>query len=362
MRRVCFLLSTRGFAYGGLETVADQLAAGLARRGYGVSFVAGGRTRGDLPPLGHTLRVPVLAHTSPAARVIARVLRVPPLHVQSAAFVAACLADPKARRALLSCDLCVTFLEGESALVSRLLKRRSVAYLAGALDLRWARADRSWLRVATSQTTADLYARHGLRCDGVVTPGISRDLLTGPPAASPGGTRLIYVGRLEPNKRVDWLLDVVQALPVPSLSLHVIGDGPLRPQLEAAVARRHLPVTFHSSLPPNQVATQLRQADVFVFPSAYESFGTAALEGLAVGLPVVASDLPALREATGGHADLLAPDDLAGWVEVIQRLLADPSGRAARAEAGRAWAAGFTWDQVVDRFETLLGSARPAGS
>lgn len=359
--RACFLLSTRGFAYGGLETVADHLAAGLEQRGVGVSFVAGvapGRpARPDLPPVGRVVRVPVVASTSGLARLAGRLTGLPALHAQSASFVAACLAHPAARRAVLTADLMVTLLEGESVLVSRLLGRsgrRTVAYLAGAIDLRWARADRSWLRIATSHTLAAVYREHGLRCDGVVTPGISADLLRGAPARSPGGIRLVYVGRLEPNKRVDWLLEVLPR--VPEATLRLIGDGPARGAIWSAAAARGLTerVEVVGPLPPVGVIAELRQADVFVFPSAYESFGTAALEALAVGLPVVATDLPALREATGGHADLVPADDLGAWVAAVARLLDDPALRAERAEAGRAWAAGFTWERVVDTFWAML--------
>jgi glycosyltransferase involved in cell wall biosynthesis len=250
----------------------------------------------------------------------------------------------------------VTFLEAESVLLSRLFARRgggSVAYLAGAIDLRWARRDRSTRRVATSQVIAERYRQHGLRCDDVVTPGVAAGLLDGPPPRSPSGglRRLLYVGRLEPNKRVEWLLRVLRELP--DASLRLIGDGPSRPAIERladdfALAHR---VAVLGPLPRQSVVAEMREADVFVFPSAYESFGATALEALAVGLPVVATDLPALREATGAQAALVLPDDLSAWISTIRRLLDDGPYRRTVAEAGRAWAAQFTWDRIVDRFE-----------
>jgi glycosyltransferase involved in cell wall biosynthesis len=364
--RVCFVLSTRGFLRGGLETIADHLAAGLVGRGYAVSFVQGtalGRRRRPDRPAGRVIDVPVVAHDSRLARIAGRMLRLPPLHVQSLSFIAACLANPSARRALLRAELGVTFLEAEAALVSRLAPA-SIAYLAGAIHLGWARADRSTRRLATSHTVAELYRLHGLACDGVLTPGVPSDLLAGPPAGSSTGARLLYVGRLEPNKRVDWLLGVVQALLPgwPGLSLRLVGDGPARAALardvHAAGLQGH--VSFAGALVREQVNAELRQADVFVFPSAYESFGTVALEALAAGLPVVASDLPAVREATGGHASLVPLDDLHAWVEAIRPLLSDPGLRATRAEAGRRWAARCTWDHVVDRFEAFVRAAAQA--
>ena len=244
-----------------------------------------------------------------------------------------------------------------------------------AIPSSWARADQSTCRIATSQWVADRYRQHGLRCDGVVTPGISSDLLDGPAAASPPDAppRFLYVGRLEPNKRVEWLLHVLARLnntgPVDARpddtchfeagldltlpTLRLIGDGPSRASCsmlarELGLASR---VELLGAVPPDGVTAELRQADVFVFPSAYESFGIAALEALAVGLPVVASDLDALREATGGHAVLVPVDDLSAWCDALRRLLSDPAFRETQSAAGRAWAAQFTWDRVVDRFE-----------
>jgi glycosyltransferase involved in cell wall biosynthesis len=361
MPRVCFLLSTRGSVHGGLETIADHLAAGLAKRGYPVVFVVGraiARPRRQDLPACRTLQVPVVAHNSPLARALGRVLRLPPLHVQSISFLLACLASREARRALLTAQVSVTFLEGESLLVSRLRRRASISYLAGAIDLRWARADRSTRRLATSELIAGLYRRHGLACDGVLTPGVPSGLLEGPPAGSTTGQQLLYVGRLEPNKRVEWLLPLVaRLLPrYPQLTLRLVGEGPVRASLEHAISTAGLQqhVVLFGALAPEQVHAELRQADVFVFPSAYESFGTAALEALAAGLPVVASDLPALREATGGRASLVALDDLEAWQTAIADLLSDPGSRAERADAGRRWAADFTWDRIVDQFERVV--------
>jgi glycosyltransferase involved in cell wall biosynthesis len=360
MPRVCFLLSTRGFVHGGLETIADHLAAGLVQRGYPVAFVrgtaVGRRRRPDLPP-GRVIDVPVLPHDAAAARALGRVLRLPPLHAQSLSFVLSCLVSRSARRALVAADVGVTFLEGEAALVSRLVPA-SISYLAGAIDLRWARADRSTRRLATSRVVAELYRRHALACDGVLTPGVEADLLDAPPARSSMGCRLLYVGRLERNKRIDFLLRVLQrVLPeFPALSLRLVGEGPWRRGLEYAVQTAGLQahVSFAGALTREQVNAELRQADVFVFPSAYESFGTAALEALAAGLPVVASDLPALREATGGQASLVAPDDLDAWQRAIASLLIDADLRAERVEAGRRWATRFTWDHILDQFERVL--------
>ena len=373
--QVGFLLSTRGYAFGGLETTADHLAAGLAARGHAVTFLAGrapGRPpRRDVPRGIRPIYLPLVPLSSPLLRASARALHQSPLNLQSLSFFLNFLGRREARRELARADVVVTFLEGEAVLFSRYLARRgigSVYYFAGGLDPRWAYRDRSTVRVATSQTLADHCLRHhNYPSQGVVTPGIDRDLLIGPLAADRSGepSRLLSVGRLEPNKRLDRLLPLVAGLTAdfPSVTLRIVGEGPARPSLERAIRDCSLSdrVILVGALAPAQVYDELRQADLFLFPSASETFGLAALEALAAGVPVIASDLPALREATGGHADLLPPDDPITWQNTIRRLLTDRALRRTKGQAGHQWAAQATWDRVVERFETFLYQAADDG-
>jgi glycosyltransferase involved in cell wall biosynthesis len=372
---ITFVLSTRGNVYGGVETIADRLAAGLAARGHAVTLIAGavpGRLRRRDWPAGVTpLAVPVMPWTSPLLRAAARLARTSPLNLQSLVFYRACRAHPAAGRALASSTVVVTLLEGEAVLFSRWAARRgigSVYYFTGGIDPAWARRERSTRRVAISQTVADhAAAAHGYFCHGVVAPGIDARLLAGPPAPGHNGppARLLYIGRLERRaKRVDRLVPFFAALApeFPELRLHLAGDGSARGALERSCADAGLVarVRFCGALDPAGVEAELRQADLLVLPSDYESFGIVALEAQAAGAPVLASDLPALREATGGHALFVAPDDAAGWVAAARGLLRDSARRRALSEAGRAWAAGCTWERVVERFEGFVVEARQA--
>jgi glycosyltransferase involved in cell wall biosynthesis len=69
----------------------------------------------------------------------------------------------------------------------------------------------------------------------------------------------------------------------------------------------------------------LRSIDVFVMPSRWEGLPNALLEAIACGIPVVATDVPGMAEAAGGHALLVPPDQPAALAEAVCRALASPS-------------------------------------
>ncbi len=99
-----------------------------------------------------------------------------------------------------------------------------------------------------------------------------------------------------------------------------------------------------SRVPDQALRTLLPQARAVLIPSFAEGFGLPVVEALAMGAPVVASDLPALREAGGGAPDYLDPLDGAAWIEAIQAY-ADPQSprRPAQLQRLRAWRPP-TWD------------------
>ncbi|WP_198924243.1 glycosyltransferase family 4 protein [Acidithiobacillus caldus] len=111
-----------------------------------------------------------------------------------------------------------------------------------------------------------------------------------------------------------------------------------------------------------EIATWLKHAQALLFPSFAEGFGLPLVEALSLGTPVIASDLPAFREAAGNVPDYLSPLDGLGWRQLIQDYLKD----GPRRQAQRARMAGFrpwTWSDhfaLVDAF--LESQAQPGAS
>ena len=119
-------------------------------------------------------------------------------------------------------------------------------------------------------------------------------------------------------------------------------------------------------MPGHQVrgGAATRGASVLAFPSRQEGFGLPPLEAMAVGVPVVAADLPVLRETLGDQAELVDASDPVELAGAIGKALADDGGPEAGA-ARRAHAARFTWaacaEATMTAYRLAASSARGAG-
>ena len=166
------------------------------------------------------------------------------------------------------------------------------------------------------------------------------------------GPRLLFVGRLDPQKNVTTLLELASRLlpQFPDLRLDIVGDGSLRRELEAQSAALDLGscVTFHGWLSYHDLASCYAQANLFLCPSLYEGFGRVILEALICGTPVIASD-------TAGPKFILEHDQSGLLVPALNlerlrketaRLLDDPQARQALRERGYRTAARFSRTQM----------------
>jgi glycosyltransferase involved in cell wall biosynthesis len=158
---------------------------------------------------------------------------------------------------------------------------------------------------------------------------VVRELETAPPPAPPPDGFALLAARLAPEKAIEVAIDACARAAVP---LVIAGDGPQRARLEAR-ARGH-DVRFVGRVDRRELAQLRAQAGVAVVTTrAHETFGLAALEAMAAGLPTVASARGALVELADGAA-LVAPDDPALLATAIARARGDAqAGRRAHAAA-----------------------------
>ena len=178
------------------------------------------------------------------------------------------------------------------------------------------------------------------------TPGTTQPVVELPWLAELDGRPwVLHVGTCNKRKRIDVLLDVVAAVrqTVPDLRLVKVG-GEWTADHRERIARLGLAgaITHVCGLTRVELAAVYRRAPVALVPSGAEGFGLPVIEALACGAAVVASDIPALREA-GGPAAAFAPvGDVGAWSDLVAKLLTDRSAAPPRADR-LAWAGRFTW-------------------
>lgn len=170
---------------------------------------------------------------------------------------------------------------------------------------------------------------------------------------------VVHVGRLAAEKNLGLLVKAFHALqraqPQRRMRLILVGDGPLRSNLQA-----QLPEALFCGLQRGEaLAEHYASGDLFLFPSLSETFGNVVLEALASSLGVVAFDqAAAAQHIHHGHNGMLArPGDETGFCEAACELLEDAEVlRRIRLNA-RRHASHLSWDGIVAQFEQHLRSA-----
>lgn len=175
---------------------------------------------------------------------------------------------------------------------------------------------------------------------------------------------VLFVGRLAPEKELGVLIEAFGAVAGrrPKAMLVLVGDGPMRSQLEtqATVLGLKERVVFAGVADENGVRSWLAAADLFALLSSLEGFPVSLLEAMACGLPAVVSDIPANQQLIedGRQGLVVELGDASAAARAIETLLASPELRSLQGSAGRALVAeNYTSAQVIDRYERLLTTA-----
>lgn len=363
--------------FGGSGIIATEVGVALARRGHRVHFICSELPRRLDPTLENVGFHPVQARDYPVFPQVPYSLAlasamVSVANAQGLDLIHAHYAVPHATAAWMAREV----LGGQLAVITTLhgtditlvgsdpsylpITRHSIlssdAVTAPSAHLRqetWDRFDldaqRTPIEVIPNFVDTDLLRPH----TGLDRPEL--EALFGPSCR--GVPVLVHVSNFRPLKRLDRVVEVFArvAKERPCLLL-LIGEGPDRELAEAALADAGL--SDRARLVGSQVRFEalLRECDAFLLPSETESFGLAALEALASGVPVVASDVGGLPEVVqdGVTGFLRAADDVQGMAEAVLSLFTDPGraatmGRAARADVLER----FRQAPMVDRYEAL---------
>jgi glycosyltransferase involved in cell wall biosynthesis len=223
-----------------------------------------------------------------------------------------------------------------------------------------------WLKRQTSQRVdahlaVGASAARELERDAGLPPGSISVIRNGVPGHTAQKTEAVAngivigsVGRLDWQKGYDILIDALPLLP--GVTAVVVGDGPLRENLEARARAKGVADRFVVTGWMDSATPLLRTFDLFVLPSRFEGLPLAVLEAMEARLAVIATDVGSTAEAVGDEETglLVPPDDPAHLAAAIRRLLDDEELRKRMAVRGRAvWEAQFHAARMGDEYERL---------
>lgn len=214
----------------------------------------------------------------------------------------------------------------------------------------------------------------------VVSPGVragflprnpveARHRIAGRLGLDPQRPYLLSVGTVEPRKNLLTLVNALTRLPQSMRARFpfVIAGAPgwkmsaLRNA--AAPLVREGTVRFLGFVSRDDLPWLYAGAALFLFPSLYEGFGIPVVEAMASGVPVVASDIPVIREVASDAGVLVAPTASDAWAKAIEVLLDDPLRQARMRERGLSQAARYTFAQsahrLLDVFDAFVADRQP---
>lgn len=345
------VLMVTGPAAGGLKRHVERLAVGLPAFGVAVAAAAPGQNAFEIEPsfpfeLGDRPRPLADLRSLQQLRRAVAAWQPDLIHAHGAkAAIMGLLAFPSGRPRVM-----VTYhnrwLGGPLTLPLRLLAPRACA------------------SIAVSEAVRKSLLEQGIQPAAlrVIRNGIDPDAFYPAPDSHPERPfTFLFLGRLTEEKGIPLLLEVAGKLEGHThLRILVAGDGPLRPRVEAQAALRH-PILQYLG-PQEDVLPLFHRADAVVMPSLSEGLPMTALEGMACGLPLIASPVGGIPElvADGVTGILVDGRDPAIWVRSLTELASDRPRARLLGLAGRKRVESEFSEQVMFReLSRLYCSALP---
>jgi glycosyltransferase involved in cell wall biosynthesis len=216
----------------------------------------------------------------------------------------------------------------------------------------WHRAE---VVTAVSRFVAGL-ASKAYGVEPIVVPNGVR-LVAASPVPEHSRTRILMAGRLSIQKNPLLAIRALALIREMEWSLEVIGDGPLRVEMEAlarceGIADR---LTFHGWLSETQVAERMAASDILLMTSLQEGLPMVAIEALQWGLAIVSSKIGGMHDIVDdGQNGFLCELTAAAFAEKLRQLLATPELLKAMRWASREKAAQFDLEKTVSAYESVL--------
>lgn len=354
---------------GGAERVMTLLANAWVKRGNEVTLITLASNRMDVYPLDPGVRRVALDVAGPSAHVLAALGHNAVRILALRRAIAACrpdaaisfIAESNVRVLVAAAGLGVPVIVSERTFLNGHHMRGTWRVLR-----RWLYPRASAIVAQTRRCAIELepLARH--RVDVIANP-VSVESAAGRPLrrSKVAGHTLLAVGRLAPEKGFDLLIEAFAKLAgrYPDWNLVILGEGPLRADLERQVAARGLAGRIAMPGFNGQVHEAMRRADLFVLSSRYEGFPNALLEAMAEGAACVSFDCdtgPRELIEHGTNGWLVPPGDAPALAAALDTLMRAADLRERLGRRARAVVTAYALPAILDQWNALVESVLPA--
>jgi glycosyltransferase involved in cell wall biosynthesis len=219
----------------------------------------------------------------------------------------------------------------------------------------WRRAAR---RVAVSTWVRDLAIEAYGQPVSVIPNGVRLGGTRPAPTGPHDPPRLLFAGRFSVQKNLPFLVRALGRIRDEGWELEMLGDGPERPAVEAAIREHGLAdrVTLRGWQSTDAVEDAMDRSDILVLPSRSEGFPVVAVQALAHGLAIAASTVGGLRDLVedGVNGVTAPPDDEKACAAALRRLFSDPEKLLSMQTASRERASAFDIRQSAAQYERIF--------
>lgn len=187
----------------------------------------------------------------------------------------------------------------------------------------------------------------------VISNGVAEEYFVDKKMIENAVPHLLFVGRLAAQKNLSLLIEAISQMQA-CVILDVVGEGEAREKIEALIQQYKLEnVKLHGQKTGGELLDFYKMADIFVLPSLKEGISLAMLEALAAGLPVVASDLPELRQILGDCGILIQDPTATNYAKALDALLSNEDTLQRLWNLSVQKAHSYSWEKLLDSIEDV---------